>query len=231
MKLSVVIPVYNEEKTIYQILLKIDSIKDINKEVIVIDDGSSDNTRQILEIKCKNLFDKKIFFDKNKGKGFACKEGIKIATGDIIIIQDADLEYNPYNYNRLIEPIINNKAKVVYGSRIITGGIRKRPKKLMNLLSTIANYFLTWVSNLLNKQNLTDAHTCYKVFTKDVIKNIKLVENGFSFCPEVTAKISKKNIKILEVPIDYIGRSHKEGKKIQILDGLKALFAIIKYNF
>lgn len=230
MKVSIVIPVYNEENTIFTILNKINNIKQIDKEVIVIDDGSTDNTKNIIEQKCLNFIHKKKYLSKNYGKGYACREGIKISTGDIILIQDADLEYNPDNYPALIKPIISNQAKVVYGSRIMPGGKRSRPNHIMIKLSKLANFFLTKLSNLLNGQRLTDAHTCYKVFSKDVIKNIELVENGFNFCPEITAKVSKLGFKIYEVGIDYQGRSYKDGKKIKIIDGFSAIVALLKYN-
>ena len=230
MILSVIIPVYNEEKTIFKILQKINNQTSIKKEIILIDDGSNDGTREKINKSCINLIDKKIFLDRNYGKGFACRIGIKKSTGDLLIIQDADLEYNPDDYLKLITPILNKSAKVVYGSRIIQGGNRKRPKHLMIQLSKIANYVLTFLSNLLNGQNLTDAHTCYKVFTRDIINQIDLKENGFNFCPELTAKISKLNVKIFEVPIDYNGRTHSEGKKISVIDGFRAFIATIKYN-
>ena len=230
MILSVIIPIYNEQNTIYEILCKINEISDINKEVIIVDDGSNDHTRKILKTICKNLYTKGIFLEKNYGKGYACRQGILSASGNIVIIQDADLEYNPQDYKKLIQPILEKKSKVVYGSRVLPGAKRIRPKKLIIKLSKIANHFLTALSNLLNKQSLTDAHTCYKVFDREVLSKLNLIENGFNFCPEVTAKVSKLKIKIFEVPIDYNGRSHEEGKKIKIIDGFKAIYAIIKYN-
>jgi dolichol-phosphate mannosyltransferase len=230
MMLSIVIPVYNEEKTIFEILYKISKQENINKEVILVDDGSNDNSRNIISNNCKHLIDQTIFLDKNYGKGYACRIGIKKSKGDVIIIQDADLEYNPENYQKLLIPFINKKTKAVYGSRVLKGGKRKRPKNIMIWLSKLANYFLTFLSNFLNGQNLTDAHTCYKLITRDVMENINLVENGFNFCPELTAKISKQKIKIIEIPIDYYGRTHSEGKKISIKDGFSAIYATIRYN-
>jgi glycosyltransferase involved in cell wall biosynthesis len=230
MMLSIVIPVYNEEKTIFEILEKISKQENIKKEVILVDDGSNDNSRNIISNNCKHLIDQIIFLDNNYGKGYACRIGIQKSKGDVIIIQDADLEYNPENYHKLLIPIINKETKVVYGSRVLKGGERTRPKNIIIWLSKLANYFLTFLSNLLNGQNLTDAHTCYKLITRDVIENIKLVENGFNFCPELTAKISKKKNKIIEIPIDYYGRTHSEGKKISIKDGFSAIYATIKYN-
>lgn len=230
MLISIIIPVYNEEKFIKDLLLKVNSIKNINKEIIVINDKSNDNTSFILENDCKLLYSTLINNKKNKGKGYSCRTGIKSATGDIIIIQDADLEYNPENYLRLIDPIINDGEKVVYGSRVLPGGNRTRPKTFDFVIRYFANWFLTFFSNCLNKQNLSDCHTCYKVFSSDILKKIELQENGFCFCPEVTAKVSKLGIKIKEVPIDYFGRTHAEGKKINYFDGLKALYSIIRYN-
>ena len=229
MLVSIIIPVYNEKKCIKKILLKIDKIKKINKEIILVDDFSTDGTRDILA-KNNNLYSKIIFLDRNYGKGYALRKGFAIAKGDIILIQDADLEYDPNDYNKLINPIINSKEKVVYGSRVLPGGLRNRPKTIDTIIRMMANYFLTFLSNLLNNQKLTDAHTCYKVFKRCLIKKIKLEEDGFNFCPEFTAKISQLGIKILEVPINYNGRTHKEGKKIYFIDGFRAIIAMLKYN-
>ena len=230
MLISVIIPVFNEEAYIKEILHRVNKVNKLDKEIIVINDGSNDNTINILKSECNGLYTKLIDNEKNMGKGYACRLGIEHSVGDIIIIQDADLEYNPENYYKLIEPIKNKVTKVVYGSRVIEGGNRKRPTTFDFKVRIFANIFLTFLSNLMNKQNLTDAHTCYKVFSKSVLKKIELVENGFCFCPEVTAKISKLGEKIVEVPIDYYGRTHKEGKKIKFTDGFRALLSIIKYN-
>ncbi len=229
MLVSIIIPVYNEKISIKKILLKINNNKKINKEIIIVDDYSTDGTIDILK-KNKKLYSKIIFLNKNYGKGYALRKGFAIAKGDIILIQDADLEYDPKDYNKLISPIISLNKKVVYGSRVLPGGSRKRPRKIDTIIRMIANYFLTFLSNLLNNQKLTDAHTCYKVFKSDLLKKIKLEENGFNFCPEFTAKISRLGIKILEVPINYNGRTHDEGKKIYFMDGLRAITAILKYN-
>ena len=228
---SVVIPVYNEQETIKKLLKKVSSVKNIKMEIIIINDGSSDKSYHLIKNECKNLFDKLVSYKNNMGKGYACRQGIKKAKGDIIIIQDADLEYNPRNFSRLIKPIINNECKVVYGSRVIKGGKRIRPKTIGFAVRIFANHFLTFLSNLLNNQNLTDAHTCYKVFSSKILKKIKLKENGFNFCPEVTTKISKLNIEIKEVPIDYYGRTIEEGKKIEFIDGFRAIYCLFKYNF
>ena len=230
MLISIIIPVFNEESFIKEILIRINNVKELNKEIIVINDCSSDNTIKILENECEGLYAKIIHNKKNMGKGYCVKRGIAQATGQIVLIQDADLEYNPNNYLSLVKPIINKEAQVVYGSRVLFGGTRTRPKTYDTKLRMLANNFLTFLSNFLNKQNLTDCHTCYKVFLSSIIKSIQLEENGFGFCPEVTAKISKLGIKIKEVPIDYFGRTHEEGKKIVFIDGIKAIYAIIKYN-
>ena len=230
MLISIVIPIYNEEKSIKAILLKIKKIQDFKKEVILVDDGSTDKTKQIIKNKCTGLYHKKIFLKKNFGKGYALRQGFKKVRGSIVIVQDADLEYNPKDYLKLICPIVNSTADIVYGSRVLLGAKRLRPKSIDTIIRMLANYFLTFLSNILNNQNLTDAHTCYKVFRSGILQKIKLRENGFNFCPEFTAKISSLGIRILEVPISYQGRTHKQGKKIFFTDGLKAIYAIFKYN-
>ena len=228
--LSVIIPVYNEEKTIKKILQKVNQIK-LDLEVIVINDGSNDSTYEILQNN-RDLFEKIISYKENKGKGYACRQGIKEATGIYLVIQDADLEYNPYNlydlYNKISE---NIETDVVYGSRVLKGGVNVKPPGLRHYFSKFANFLLTLISNFLNGQRLTDAHTCYKMFKTKVIKSLNLKENGFAFCPEVTAKISKQGVKIHECPIDYFGRNYNEGKKIKLKDAFGALFALVKYNY
>jgi dolichol-phosphate mannosyltransferase len=231
MLISIVIPIYNEEKTIKSILLKIKKIKDFKKEIILVDDGSNDKTKNIIKNDCKGLYQKRVFLKKNFGKGYALRQGFKRVSGYIVIVQDADLEYDPKDYSKLILPIINSKADVVYGSRVLSGAKRFRPKSIDTIVRMLANYFLTFLSNILNNQNLTDAHTCYKVFKSSILKKIKLKENGFNFCPEFTGKISSLGVKILEIPISYHGRTHEQGKKIYFIDGLKAIYAIFKYNF
>lgn len=230
MLLSIVIPVFNEEKLIKDILLKINKLKDLNKEIIIINDGSNDNTLKVIENDCGKLYDKIINLDNNFGKGYALRKGFEFVTGDIIIVQDADLEYDPKDYYKLIDPIINFNHDVVYGSRVLAGSERTRPKSIDTLIRVFANRTLTSLSNFLNNQKLTDAHTCYKVFKSNLLKKINLVENGFNFCPEITAKFSQLGIKIYEVPISYYGRTHKEGKKISFVDGFRAIYAIFLYN-
>jgi len=232
MKLSILIPVYNEQATITRLLEKVHNVNlnkiGVSKEIIIVDDGSKDRTVEIikdLQKKYKNI--RFIQHEKNKGKGGAIKTAIKYATGDILIVQDADLEYDPQDYFKCILPIINKKAKVVYGSR----RLEKRNKKYSGLSYYIGGVGITWLFNLLFFTRLTDEPTCYKTFRSDVIKKIKINSNGFSWEPEVTAKIVKSGIKIYEVPVRYYPRSVKEGKKINWKDGLNAIWTIIKYRF
>lgn len=226
MKLSIIIPVFNEEKTIEALIKKVEAISlPIEKEIIVVDDGSSDNTKEIL-LKLRNQFNF-IFKEhkENRGKGAAIKTGLQETSGDIILIQDADLEYDPNDYQKLIEPFLNQKAEVVYGSRQL--GKNKRGSWSFYWGGRV----LTLVANLLYGLKITDESTGYKVFKREIIENLDLESEGFEFCPEVTAKIGKRRIKIYEVPISYQPRSKKEGKKIKWKDGLKALWVLIKYKF
>ena len=226
-KLSIIIPVYNEENTIEAILKKIhdSKIENFDFEIIVINDGSTDKTINIINDN-KKFFDQFINLEKNCGKGFAIRSGLRQVTGDYVILQDADLEYDPSEYTKLLNPIISNKADVVYGSRFLGNDERR----VLYFWHTVGNKFLTLLSNMLSNLNLTDMEVCYKVFKTDVIKNIDLQENKFGFEPEITAKIAKKNIKIYEVGIKYFGRKYSEGKKITWKDGFSAIRCIIKYN-
>jgi glycosyltransferase involved in cell wall biosynthesis len=227
MKLSIIIPCFNENNTIEAILKKVNDLSNYEKEIIVIDDCSNDGTKEVLNNIDKNTIQKLIFNEKNCGKGFCIKKGIKEATGDIIIIQDADLEYDPNDYPKLIEPIKKDIADVVYGSRFIGSN----EKRVLFYWHSLGNRFLTTLSNMFTNINLTDMECCYKAFKSEIIKEINLKENRFGFEPEITAKIAKKNLKIYEVGIRYFGRKYSEGKKITWIDGFRAIYCIIYYNF
>jgi glycosyltransferase involved in cell wall biosynthesis len=231
--LSILIPAYNEGKTIHLILDKIIAVNlpdNIDKEIIIVNDCSSDDTKEAIEIYFKkSSFINYILFNqiKNKGKGAAIQKAIELAKGDYIIIQDADLEYDPNEYNILLKPILDDVADVVYGSRFIGG----KPHRILFFWHSLGNKFLTFLSNSFNNLNLTDMETCYKLFRSEIIKNIKLKEKRFGFEPEVTAKIARlKNIRIYEVGISYYGRTYEDGKKINWKDGIRAIYSIIKYG-
>jgi glycosyltransferase involved in cell wall biosynthesis len=224
MKLSVVIPVYNEINSIKTILESVKAV-DIPKEIILVDDFSTDGTRQLLA-ELADDSTKVFYHDRNMGKGAALRTGFGNATGDIVLIQDADLEYDPQQYPKLIQPILDGKADVVYGSRFVTGDYRR----VLYFWHMLGNTFLTTLSNMLTNLNLTDMETCYKVFRKDVLERISIEENRFGFEPEITAKISKLDVRIYEVGISYSGRTYKEGKKIGWKDGISAIRCIMKYN-
>jgi glycosyltransferase involved in cell wall biosynthesis len=225
MKLSVIIPVYNEESTIKEIIKRVDAIR-IEKEIIIVDDFSTDATREKLKVITKNRSDIKVFnHDKNWGKGAALRTGFEHVTGDIVIIQDADLEYDPKEYKKLIGPITDGVADVVYGSRFLGG-----PHRVLYFWHYLGNRFLTLLSNIMNNINLTDMETCYKVFKSEILKELRFKSNRFGFEPEFTAKISKKKYRIYEIPISYYGRTYEEGKKIGWKDGVVAIFYIVWYR-
>lgn len=226
MILSVIIPCFNEKNTIRQIIeaVKNSSYKKI--EIIIIDDFSNDGTREILKNEIEPLVQKIIYQPFNQGKGSAIRAGIQNASGDIIIIQDADLEYDPKDYLKIITPIIEGKADVVYGSRFISSECRR----VLYFWHRIGNGFLTTLSNFFTNLNLSDMETCYKAFRSNIIKNIKIEENRFGFEPEVTAKIAKTKCRIYEIGISYHGRTYAEGKKISWKDGFRAIYCILKYN-
>jgi glycosyltransferase involved in cell wall biosynthesis len=226
MKLSIIIACFNEINTIEIILKKIIKLYPEEKQIIVIDDCSTDGSREILQNNVFKLIDNLILNDKNYGKGYCVKKGIEIAEGDIILIQDADLEYDPGDYYKLVSPIKNNYADVVYGSRFIGSD----EKRVLYYWHSLGNYFLTLFSNILSDLNLTDMEVCLKAFRSTILKRIKLNENRFGFEPEITAKISKLNLRIYEVGIKYYGRKYSEGKKINWKDGISAIRCIIYYN-
>lgn len=224
MILSVVIPVYNECHTINELLDVVKAV-DIDKEIVVVDDFSTDGTRVILEQR-NDAEIRIVLHDKNRGKGAALRTGIKYATGDIVIIQDADLEYDPNEYSRIIAPILAGKADVVYGSRFMGG----EAHRVVYFWHRLGNGFLTLLSNMLTNLNLTDMETCYKAFRREIIQSIVIEENRFGFEPEITAKLAKLHCRIYEVGISYYGRTYEEGKKIGWKDGISAIRSILKYN-
>lgn len=226
MKLSIIIPCYNEKTTIISIVDAVLASTYQNKEIIVVDDCSNDGTREILRSAIAPLVDKIIYHQYNQGKGAALRSGIEVATGDIVVIQDADLEYDPQEYQLLVEPILSNKADVVFGSRFMGG----HPHRVLYFWHRIGNSVLTLLSNMFTNLNLTDMETCYKVFRKEIIQKIIIEENRFGFEPEITAKVAKMKCRIYEVGISYYGRTYQEGKKIGWKDGMRAIYCIIKYN-
>ena len=226
MKLSIVIPCYNEVDTIRDIITAVKASPIVEKEIIIVDDCSKDGTKELLRSELEREVAKVIYHDVNQGKGAALRSGISHATGDIVVIQDADLEYDPNEYPLLMEPILRNKADVVFGSRFMGG----QPHRVVYFWHMVGNKMLTLLSNMCTNLNLTDMETCYKMFRREVIQSFIIEEARFGFEPEITAKIARGNFRIYEVGISYYGRTYAEGKKIGWRDGFRAIFAILKYN-
>ena len=226
MKVSVVIPCFNERDTIEQVVNSVRNSPIQNIEIIVVDDGSTDGTIDVLTEKVAGLADQIIYQPTNRGKGAALRTGFAAATGDIILVQDADLEYSPSDYPALLQPIFSGSADVVFGSRFLGG----RPHRVLYFWHMVGNRFLTLLSNMFTNLNLTDLESCYKAFRAPLLKNLDLREKGFGFEPEITAKLAKTHCRIYEVGISYSGRTYEEGKKVNWKDGFRAIYAIVRYN-
>ncbi|MFH1575190.1 MAG: glycosyltransferase family 2 protein [Acidobacteriota bacterium] len=225
MKLSVVIPVYNEKSTLLEILRRVRAV-DLPKEIILVDDFSTDGTRDLLRSLPAEEDLAILYHPENRGKGAALQTGFAAVSGDIVVVQDADLEYDPVEYSRLIQPILDDKADVVFGSRFLGG-----PHRVLLFWHSVGNQVLTTLSNMFTDLNLTDMETCYKVFRAEILRKIRLRENRFGFEPEFTAKVARARCRIYEVPISYSGRDYSEGKKITWKDGIAAIYFILKYRF
>ena len=226
MKLSIIMPCYNEVDTITEIVKRLKAIDFEDAEIIVIDDASNDGTREVLEAEIKPLVNKIIYHEKNKGKGAALRTGFKEAKGDVVVVQDADLEYDPKYLPEMLKLIENDTADAVFGSRFLGGN----PHRVLYFWHYVGNKLLTLLSNMFTNINLTDMETCYKMIRSEIIKSIEIEEDRFGFEPEITAKIARGNNRIYEIGISYFGRTYSEGKKIGWKDGFRAIYAIIKYN-
>ena len=229
-KLTIIIPVYNEIKFINSLLNIVLNTK-VKKQIIVVDDCSNDGTREVIIENFKDKIDKFIIHEKNQGKGAAIISAQKYINGDYVIIQDADLEYDPNQYEIFIDEIKKNNFKALYGSRVLKKDKYYNVQNFSHKIRIWGNVFLTFVSNKINKQNLTDAHTCYKMIDSKIFKSLKLKEKGFAFCPELTTKLANLGVSIFEIPINYQGRTYEEGKKIGAIDGIGAIMALLKYKF
>lgn len=226
MKVSVVIPCFNERNTIEQVVNSVRSAPIQDIEIIIVDDGSTDGTIGVLKEKIAGLADQIIYQPENRGKGAALRAGFAATTGDVVLVQDADLEYSPSDYPALLAPILSGNADVVFGSRFLGG----RPHRVLYFWHMMGNRFLTLLSNMFTNLNLTDVETCYKVFRAPLLKDLDLRERGFGFEPEITAKLAKMRCRIYEVGISYSGRTYEEGKKVNWKDGFRAIYAIVRYN-
>ncbi len=230
MKLTIIIPVYNEIKTVETLINKV-LLSEVKKQVIVVDDFSSDGSRELILKYFKSKVDKIILHDKNYGKGAAIISAKKYISGDYVIIQDADLEYDPNQYQLFINEVKNKKIDALYGSRVLKKDKFNNVQNFSHKIRIWGNIFLTFISNIINGQKLTDAHTCYKMIRSEIFKSINFTEKGFSFCPELNTKLSNLGIKIYEIPINYNGRTYQDGKKITALDGFRAIKTIIKFKY
>jgi glycosyltransferase involved in cell wall biosynthesis len=226
LKLSVIIPCYNERATIGGIVAAVHAAPYVDKEIIIVDDCSTDGTRDLLRAEVASLVDRVLYHERNLGKGAALRTGITVATGDIVLIQDADLEYDPSEYPRLIQPILDDKADVVFGSRFMGG----QPHRVLYYWHRVGNGILTTLSNVFTNLNLTDMETGYKVFRREIIQSIRIEEDRFGFEPEITAKVARARCRVYEVGISYYGRTYEQGKKINWKDGVRAIYCILKYN-
>jgi len=226
MKLSIIMPCYNEINTIDIIVEAVNNMPYHNKEIIIVDDYSTDGTREKLRNKIEPIVNKVIYHDRNQGKGAALRSGIKAVTGDIIIIQDTDLEYDPNEIPMVIQPILDGKADVVFGSRFMGG----QPHRVVYFWHMVGNKILTTISNIFTNINLTDIETCYKAFRREILQSIQIQEDRFGFEPEIIVKVAKKKVRIYEVGISYYGRTYEEGKKIRWKDGFRAIYCILKYS-